>query len=206
MSDVYFREILGVAGDATREQIRIAYRQRVMENHPDRFPSDKKALQELATITLTEAYNALMCAVRPGAARAEGLSHPREDAAHAPAGKPAAVPPVSAVPRSAVALHRDPGYAYYKQGFINFSLAIHGIADVNRHIAAGRIPLFTRRYTASEYFGSSLAFLRAAHGYFARVVEKHPDSVWASDARWKLRRIEQFSHLYRRILRNMTGK
>ncbi|MGA2975358.1 MAG: DnaJ domain-containing protein [Spirochaetia bacterium] len=205
MDDGYFREILGVTEDATRDQIRKAYRQRVMENHPDRFPSDKKALQELATITLTEAYNALMCAVRPGAPRADGPSRPREDAAHAPAGKPAAAP-VSAVSRSAVALHRDPGYAYYKQGFINFSLAIHGIADVNRHIAAGRIPRFTRRYTASEYFGSSLAFLRAAHGYFARVVEKHPDSVWASDARWKLRRIEQFSQLYRRILRNMTGK
>jgi len=64
MSDSYFREILGVPPDATREQIRQSYRLRVMENHPDRFPAERKHLQELATITLTEAYSALMSSAR----------------------------------------------------------------------------------------------------------------------------------------------
>jgi len=186
--DVYFREILGVSVDASREEIRSAYRQRVMENHPDRFPVDRKASQELATITLNEAYHALM------------------GAAPAPPARQARPPAAGPVPRSALARHGDPGYAYYKQGFINYSLAVHGIADVNRRIAADRIPYFTRRYTATEYFGGSLEFLRAAHGYFTRVVEDHPASVWAADARWKLYRIEQFTRLYRRILRNLTGK
>jgi curved DNA-binding protein CbpA len=193
MSELYFREILGVMGDATREQIRQAYRRLVMENHPDRFPPEKKALQELTTITLTEAYNALMSAPAPEPHRkAEEPSPQRAD---------------PAVPRGpGISPHRDPAYVYYKQGFINFSLAIHGIADVNRHIAAGRIPRPTRRYTAAEYFGGSLSFLRAAHEYFARVVEDHPESVWAADSFAKLRRIERFTKLYGRILSNLKRK
>ena len=193
MSDLYFRETLGVAPDATREQIRQAYRRLVMENHPDRFPPDKKALQELATITLTEAYTALMGSPAPenGRRRTE---------------EPAPRKPEPAPRGPGISPHRDPAYVYYKQGFINFSLAIHGIADVNRHIAAGRIPRLTRRYTAAEYFGGSLAFLRSAHEYFARVVEDHPDSVWAADSFAKLRRIERFTKLYGRILSNLKRK
>jgi hypothetical protein len=194
MSDLYFREILGVAADATREQIRQAYRRLVMENHPDRFPVEKKALQELTTITLTEAYAALM-------------SSPSSEARHkAEEPAPRKTEPVAAPRGPGISPHRDPAYVYYKQGFINFSLAIHGIADVSRHIAAGRIPQLSRRYTAAEYFGGSLTFLRAAHGYFARVVEDHPDSVWAADSFAKLRRIERFTKLYGRILSNLKRK
>jgi hypothetical protein len=185
MNDGYFRQILGVSPQASRDQIRQAYRRLVMENHPDRFPVEKKPLQSLAMITLTEAYTALMSApreapapVRPTPARRSGDG-------------------------SALAPHGDPSYAYYKQGFINFSLAIHGIAEINRKIAAGRVPRFTRRYTATEDIATSLTFLRAAHGYFSRVVEEHPRSVWSADAGAKLRRIERFTKLYRRILANL---
>ena len=138
MSEQHFRDILGVTETATQEQIKQAYRRLVMENHPDRFPSEKKALQELTTITLTEAYTALM-----------GALTMREE--HTPAHAPAK-PKGRSPPRSGPGLtaHRDPSYAYYKQGFINFSLAIHGIAEINRKIAAGRVPHFTRRYTAAE--------------------------------------------------------
>lgn len=190
MSDSYFREILGVPPDATREQIRQSYRQRVMENHPDRFPPERKHLQELATITLTEAYGALMSgALRPADAPKPAASSPRQ-----PAGLRQA---------AALALPRDPAYAYYKQGFINFSLAIHGIAAVNRKIAAGRTLPNRRRFNTAEYFGTCLAYLRAAHGYFTRVVEEYADSVWVSDSRFKLRRIEGLTAIYRRILKNV---
>jgi hypothetical protein len=194
MSEQHFRDILGVTETATQEQIRQAYRRLVMENHPDRFPSDKKALQELTTITLTEAYTALMSALTlreehappPPAARRESRS------------PPASGPGLTA--------HRDPSYAYYKQGFINFSLAIHGIAEINRKIAAGRVPHFTRRYTAAEDIAGSLGFLQAAYGYFSRVVEDHPDSVWCADSRAKLRRIDRFTLIYRRILENLKRR
>ncbi len=216
MSDSTFREILGVPADATREQIRAAYRQRVMENHPDRFPPERKALQELATIALTEAYSALMssAAARMDAGSADGGSRSREPsrpatpgrgAPRAPHGSPRGAPEAPP-PASAVALPRDPAYAYYKQGFINFSLAIHGIAAVNRRIAAGRSLPTRRRFNTAEYFGTSLAYLRAAHGYFTRVVEDYAGSVWSADARFKLRRIEGLTAIYRRILRNLRAR
>jgi hypothetical protein len=202
MSDAYFREILGIGPGATREQIRQAYRTRVMENHPDRFPPERKALQELAVVTLTEAYSAMMSAVRsaPGAHPQPRAARPTDAArAHETAHET-----VSRSDAPAIARHKDPAYAYYKQGFINFSLAIHGIAEINRKIAAGRVPRFTRRYTASEDIAGSLAFLRAAHGYFTRVVDDHPDSVWSADSRAKLRRIERFTSIYRKILANLS--
>jgi hypothetical protein len=195
MSEQYFREILGVAEHATPEQIRQAYRRLVMENHPDRFPIEKKALQELTTITLTEAYSALMSASALPAA-------PFRDS---PAARGESYAP-SSPPGPGITAHGDPAYAYYKQGFINFSLAIHGIAEINRKIAAGRVPRFTRRYTAAEDIASSLGFLKAAHGYFSRVVENHTGSVWAADSRAKLRRIDRFTHIYRRILENLKRK
>ena len=197
--DGYFRQILGIPPEAPRDQIRQAYRRLVMENHPDRFPPEKKPLQELAIITLTEAYTALMSAPlpEPPAARPSAPAAARrsdgQTSRHRSDG-------------TALASHGDPSYAYYKQGFINFSLAIHGIAEINRRIAAGRVPRFTRRYTATEDIASSLAFLRAAHGYFSRVVDEHPRSVWSSDAGAKLRRIERFTKLYRRILANLSRR
>jgi hypothetical protein len=206
MSDSFFREVLGVAADATREQIRQAYRLRVMENHPDRFPADRKSLQELATIALTEAYNALMSSVaeRAPAERAppDGARRARAHNARAAVhDSPAAAH--DSPPLAALTLPRDPAYAWYKQGFINFSLAIHGIAAVNRKIAAGRTLPSRRRFNTAEYFGTSLAYLRAAHGYFTRVVEDYAGSVWVADSRFKLRRIEGLTAIYRRILRNL---
>jgi hypothetical protein len=216
MSDSYFREILGVPPDATREQIRQSYRQRVMENHPDRFPPERKHLQELATITLTEAYGALMSGAIQRMASADAAARPYDPpaepvpsaAARPPSGAAAAGPRgpmTSAVPTpaAAVALPRDPAYAYYKQGFINFSLAIHGIAAVNKRIAAGRSLPSRRRFNTAEYFGASLGYLRAAHGYFSRVVEEYAGSVWVADSRFKLRRIEGLTAIYRRILGNL---
>jgi curved DNA-binding protein CbpA len=198
MGDGYFREILGVAHDAPRDEIRRAYRRRVMENHPDRFPPEKKELQELATMTLTEAYDALMASTVPADARAADL-------ATDPKTRPTETGVQPHPPSDALGPHRDHAYAFYKQGFINFSLALHGVAEINRRLATGRVDR-PRRYSAAEDITASLAYLRAAHGYFTRVIEQHGESVWIADARMKLRRIERFTAIYRRILANIASR
>ena len=158
-----------------------------MENHPDRFPPERKEVQELATISLGEAYAALMSC--------------RGTAPLAPL-----APHASPVwPRGAVGPHRDPAYAYYKQGFVNFSIAVRGIAEVTRAAAAQKLPSFSPRYRASQDVASSLRLLQAARGYFSRVVERYPRSVWCADARLKLSRINRFTDLYRTILANLGG-
>jgi hypothetical protein len=204
--DSSFREILGVSAEATREQIRQAYRLRVMENHPDRFPPERKPFQELTTIALTEAYTTLMRGIgddRRGAQRSPGAAAAPAAPAPRPQETQATGTAADAAPAAGLMRPRDPAYAWYKQGFINFSLAIHGMAAVNRKIAASRSLPSRRRFNTAEYFGTSLAYLRTAHGYFTRVVEEYAGSPWVADSRFKLRRIEGLTAVYRRILRNV---
>jgi curved DNA-binding protein CbpA len=200
MSDARFREVLGVEPGASREEIRRCWRRRVMENHPDRFPSDRKPVQELRVIALNEAYASLMALARDSRIAATASAGRMTARSAAAATGAARQPPPQA---GTVGPHRDPAYAYYKQGFLNFSLAVHGIAEMDARVAASRQPSYTPRYEAARDVAGSLGLLAEAHRYFARVVERHPDSVWAADATVKLRRIERFTRLYRTILTNI---
>jgi hypothetical protein len=189
VSDAYFREVLGVSKSAEREEIKQAYRRLVMENHPDRFPADRKNLQELRVITLNEAYAFLMAEMR-------------EDGRERKSGAQGKAPAPGRPPATAVGRHKDPAYAYYKQGFLHFSLAVHGIAEMNQKLAEQKLTGY-RPYRVAQDFANSLSLLGAAHGYFSRVVEEYTPSVWEADARTKLKRIERFTGLYRRILSNL---
>jgi curved DNA-binding protein CbpA len=192
MDDARWRGLLGVGAAASREEVRRSWRRRVMENHPDRFPPAEKARQELRLIALNEAYAALM------------LPSPRTSPRPPGGARPDPAPPRASCADRAVGPHRDPAYAYYKQGFLSFSLAVHGIAEADGRVAAARQPSATPRYEPARDVAGSLGLLADAHRYFARVVERHPDSVWAADAALKLRRIERFTRLYRTILANLA--
>jgi DnaJ-class molecular chaperone len=192
MEDRFFWELLGLEPGAGRREIQRAYHQLARENHPDFFPPDQKPLQELKMITLNEAYAYLM--------------EDREEAAYeAETGGAGTSVAEEGMASDAVGFHREPAYAYYKQGFIHYSRAIHGMEALYQSIKRTQRIHFNPRDDAYERFASSLPELRRAHEYFSHVAEEHLDSIWSHDARVKLARIERFSELYRRILNNLRG-
>jgi curved DNA-binding protein CbpA len=204
MSDRFFWELFGLKPGSARQELRRAYRRLARENHPDLYPEDQKPFQELKMIALNEAYRYLL---------EEGG---REEAPPEPEGQgvqqasPAreaqqASPTREESPAVEIGFHHEPAYAYYKQGFVHYSRALHGIEALYQSIARYHRIHFNPRDDAYDRFAGSLSELRQAHGYFSRVTEEHAESIWAHDAQAKLGRIERFSDLYRRILRNLKG-
>jgi len=198
MEERCFWELLGLRPGADRREVKRAYYRLARQNHPDFFPPERKPLQELKMISLNEAYAQLMARGVP--------PEPTEPAERPEPPQPAA--PGSATPEpasAAVGLHREPAYAYYKQGFIHYSRAVHGVEALYQSIKRRRRLHFSPRDDAYERFAAGLTELGRAHEYFERVAAEHPGSVWAPDAGVKLARIERFSQLYRRILRNLRA-
>merc|ERR1712168_1334745 len=59
-----FYQILGVTQSATQNEVKAAFRQKTLQNHPDKFPGDKSKEEEFKRIN--EAYQAL---ARPSSRR-----------------------------------------------------------------------------------------------------------------------------------------
>ncbi len=203
MDDGYFWELLGLEPGADRRSLKRAYHQLARQNHPDFFSPEEKPLQSLRMITLNEAYAHLLRRTVAETEAGEAEAAAREAQPDLPpAASPRAAP---ACPRTDLGFHREPAYAYYKQGFVHYSRAIHGIQALYRSFRRLYPMHFDPRDDAYERFAGSLTELRLAHEYFQRVAEEHAESVWAPDARVKLARVGRFSELYRRILRNLRG-
>jgi curved DNA-binding protein CbpA len=228
MDDRCFWEILGLKPGASRGAVKQAYRRLARRHHPDFYPAGEKPLQELKMISLNEAYAHLlrssaqrveedgldgqadspMQACRAGTAAqgaqgVQGVQGAADSRPADPAAEPAGMGPGQA---ESLGPHREPAYAYYKQGFIHYSLAIHGIQALYRSFRRPHPVHFDPLDDAYERFAGSLTELRLAHEYFQRVAGEHAESVWAPDARVKLARIARFSELYRRILRNLRAR
>ena len=220
MSDRFFWKQLGLEPGANRREIKRAYYQLARQNHPDIFPEERKPVQELKMIALNEAYAYLMGTIRMNNGIGEDVGSPpgkdrqgRESYGKAGgiriddswSGASATGVAETTSDRTDLGLHKDPSYAYYKQGFIHFSRAIHGIEALYQSLSQRRVVHFKPRDDAYRRFAEGLVELRRAHEYFSRVVQDFEKSIWKHDAKLKLGRIERFSSLYRRILGNLTG-
>ena len=197
MSDIFFRELLGVKPGAGKTDIKRAFHRLVRKNHPDCYPEEQKALQEMKMIALNEAYSYLIEAADQEQGRREYSGCLDRTAGVYRAGTAGE----EAAPPDAVGQHKDPAYAYYKQGFVHYSRALHGIEALH-HVITFKKASFKPRMTVYQRFLKSLTFLSKAHGYFTRVTDEFPQSMWCRDANIKLRRIERFNVLYRKIISN----
>jgi curved DNA-binding protein CbpA len=196
MSERFFWEMFDLPPGSARREIRRAYHRLARESHPDLYPEDQKPFQELKMIALNEAYRYLM----EWGGRGETIPEPEAHGEERSPERNSAHEEASSVE---VGFHHEPAYAYYKQGFIHYSRALHGIEALYQSIARYHRIHFNPRDDAYDRFAGSLTELRQAHSYFSRVADEHGASIWAHDARAKLGRIERFSDLYRRILRNL---
>ncbi len=186
-----FCAILGVPADADREGIKKAYRQIVRRNHPDLFAPADRPFQELRMMQINEAFARLN-------ADLDFAENKNQDERAKTRRGPTGPRPSGAGREleTGMAAHKDPAYAYYKQGFIKYSEG------------AGGMLFHGKRKLSPDERGlrTTMAALRcffAAHGYFQRVVTDYPESIWALDAGYRLFRIERFMAIYRRIERNL---
>ena len=192
--------VLGIGADADPEAIKSAYRRLVRRNHPDLFQGEERVTQELRMMRINEAYDRLLRAFE--VAGDDGWTGAGES------GRGPRVPgwdydlhgkdPVLSGSRQ-MGRHKDPAYAYYKQGFIKYSEG------------AGGMHIHRRRKLSPDERGldaalSALRCFQEAHTYFQRVVDDFPESIWARDASYRLYRIERFVTIYRRIQRNIKSR
>ena len=99
--------ILGAARNATKEQIRVRFRQLARERHPDRFQGEVRQKAELEFQDITEAFNVLL---DPDRRRQHDLELARPEV-------PSAASDASRLGR----FHMEPGVQFYRDG--NFAQA-----------------------------------------------------------------------------------
>jgi len=181
-----FFQILGVSPDANPDEIKKAYRKLVRENHPDLFPEAERPQRDMRMMQINEAYLQIK----------KFLREPQTSRSPTPVKKTDNVPAAS----SEIGLHNDPAYAYYKQGFIHYSRGVGGIMDreKNRKLTLDAGGLKRTIYALKSF--------HTAHSYFLRVVREYPESIWKTDAEWKLKRIEGFNRIYRKIRKNLEER
>lgn len=195
-------EILGIDENADRETIKKAYRSLVRRHHPDLFSPEERPVQEWKMIQINEAYAGLLADLK----LAKSVPPNTTEARDSPTGR---VPgwdyelhgcdPVLSSSR-AIGASRDPAYVYYKQGFVHFSRGLGGIMDGNHR------DKLTPDAGGMNRAAFALKSFRIAHGYFRRVLDEFPQSIWAHDAGVKIRRIESFNAIYLKIKKNLAGR
>jgi len=187
----FYYEVLGVKPGLKIPEIKKAYHRLVRKNHPDLFPDEQKELQELKMIQINEAYARISQTIN--------LEENGDYGNRSEVFRPNEQQRTPTIVRGVyeVGFHRDIEYAYYKQGFTNYSKALSGIKRIDRKVETRNDMYYLRRFAAS------LAYLRRADMYFSKLLNEYPDSIWARDAYIKVRKTEYFNRLYRKILINI---
>ena len=180
--------LLGIAPGADVCEVKAAYWKLAKHNHPDLHRSDQlDGLEaELRMMRINIAYRSIM----------SKLTGRKIDA-------PTGLDVAAAQPQgNAVSTPKDPAYTYYKRGFYYYRRAYSELYSKERRHKGNRQSPYNRFIL--ELVLNALYLFDRAHSYFSCVVSDYPDSGWAEDARAKLRRIESFDTVYRRISRNLS--
>ncbi len=210
VTDVW-HALLGIDATAPLADVKAAYHRAAKRHHPDLFPAADRDRREQEMMKINEAYLRLVSAAVNGTESNQAGSPPAPESRPRSAERAARCePPAGEAPRGPnngtdVGDLRDPAYVYYKQGFRYYGL---GATQLYR-----KDPAVMRRQLAElrtcnphllDLALRALTCFERAHGYFRTVVERYPHSIWAGDARYKLRRIQRFNAIYHRICANVS--
>jgi hypothetical protein len=181
-------DVLGITETKDISEIKSAYRKIVKEVHPDVATSGDPFKNHLRFIQITKAYERLTSSSPKGRTKPSRTATRRASA------------------ESGIVQHKDPAYAYYKTA-MNYFRAIHPSfwrVDVSSALAKPS-PMREEELAAIQTKTRALlGLLPRAYYYFSIVVHEHPESVWTDDAREKMRRIEDRTAMYKRIVESFT--
>ncbi|NBF40917.1 MAG: DnaJ domain-containing protein [Spirochaetes bacterium] len=224
--------ILGAEQNATLEELKAAYHRVAKKTHPDLAPAEGKRRAELRMMRVNEAYMAILAermrgappgsgggtAAAGGGDRGDGRpaaqscasgassADSHSAAAASESGSPSGAGPARAVaPAHAVARPRDPGYTYYKLGFDFYRKGYTELYSKDPRIIRKQLAeLRTYDYYLLTLTISALRHFEQSYRYFAAVLERAPESIWVTDARAKLHKLEKFNRIYQRICENLS--
>jgi len=202
--------ILDVSESADLDELKAAYHRAAKQSHPDLVPPHDKHAAQLRMMRINEAYMEIMaermritsqgrCEEQESAGQTEAVqrseewprwSRPRADTVD---------------PSRAVGKVRDPGYTYYKLGFTYYRRGYTELYSKDPRIIRKQLAeLKTYDHYLLTLTISALRYFEQSYRYFAAVIEYAPDSMWVTDARAKLRKLEKFNRIYQRICENLS--
>jgi hypothetical protein len=189
-------KLLKICQTDTEEEVRLAYLRAAKQNHPDLFPEADRHTHERRMMKINEAYMAILAELKSGGSLDSG--QPAADRPQASSGDSHTV--------HAVGNLRDPGYTYYKLGFIYYK---KGYMELNKRDPKVVKGLLIRKKSYNAYIlklsVKALHYFEKAYGYFLEVLNNHPESIWCKDSSAKLRRITKFSRIYNKICQNLSS-
>ena len=204
MVDASFYAVLEVGPFASLEEVKAAYHGAAKRHHPDLFPDGERDRRQLKMMKINEAYMRIMADRMQGetavVARSDDRPAQPDLRSRSPNGQDAAVEI-----RNALAQPRDPAYTHYKLGFVFYTRGCTQLYRKDPKIVRRQLAeLKTYNYYVLDLALQALSSFERAYNYFLVVVEQFPDSIWGTDARNKLRRIQRFNAIYQRICENTS--
>ncbi len=193
-----YYDLLSVGPEASREEIKRAYRAVAKRSHPDLFPESERGRQQLRMMQINEAYMALLCErtadTRPAAPAFADQSErgERSGAGCAPVAEERAVGGL-----------KDPAYTYYKLGFRYFS---EGRRIFLKRYVVGeqRVDFTTENVDVLRLAVASLHYFHRSYSCFMTVARDYPTSLWARDAEVKIYYLNRYNVIYQRICDNLS--
>ncbi|TVR35014.1 MAG: hypothetical protein EA404_01365 [Spirochaetaceae bacterium] len=209
MVDASYYATLEIAPHSSLDQVKAAYHGAAKRYHPDLFPDSERDRRQLKMMKINEAYMRIVADRMPRETVSDQSAGDKPvgaaDEGSAGAGPESAAGVSAAEIRNALAHPRDPAYTHYKLGFVFYTRGCTQLYRKDPKIVRRQLAeLKTYNYYVLDLALQALLSFERAYNYFLVVVEQYPDSIWVTDARNKLRRIQRFNEIYQRICENTS--